>query len=469
MRRTSFLFIFVILFHVSYSWAGQPFELKRHIYYKIEKAGRLVGYAEEYLKPVKEIPNLEVKISFKTFIGSRLHQKTHLNRQEIYYVDLTHDKLLKGSLRSQDADRNLSFQIEFDFHHFKYKKTQPLNNSRSHQGLMSRNSILGYHRFLTLFFERGTADSTYSGSTSIIRTDIGEIEELNWQILPDTSMTVNGFRLLCNHFIISDRRNRPLQEMWTLKNSGRLVRSFDFVTQYTIELADVTFRNLFESPFELSVRKPQLKSLEARVLGQNNSISKQISSQIFALPIDTVEYPLPENLVFKLEDFLAPIETQSRFDADTLFRIGAAFTKSKYFLDEVLMTFARWSSHESGLKQTLEKNINQWNAADYHNFNEGLALFSRLCRNSNIPTRFVRGFYCLSVADNLCYNWIWIEVSDGKNWYPWHMELLHSPHGGAEFVRVLPVDWDYVRKFKFTPLKNVVIDDYEFNLVRSLF
>jgi hypothetical protein len=457
------------VFHFCDSWAGQPFELKRHIYYKIEEAGKLVGYAEEYLKPVREIPNLEVEISFKTFIGSRLLANTRLVREEVYYVDLTHDKLLKGWLTSQDEDRNLSFRLDFDFQHFKYQKKSPLNANTSAPVLMSRNTILGYHRFLTLYFERGLPDSSYSGTASIIRTDIGEIADLNWRLLPDTSLTVDGFRLLCNHFIIADPHHHPLQELWTLKNSGRLVRGFDFKTNYTIELADVTFRNIFEAQFELAVRKPRLLKLNAQVFGQNNGTGERIASKMFDQPMDTVHYPLSRELLRKLEEYLAPIETKSRFDADTLFQIGASFSHSKFYLDEVLMTFARWSNQTAGLKPTLEKDINSWNSEDYQHFAETLALFSNLCRNSNLPTRFVRGFYCLSVVDNLCYNWIWIEVSDGKTWYPWHLESLHAPHGGAEFVRVLPVDWDYVRKFKFTPLKNVVIDDYEFNLAKKLF
>lgn len=468
MNRILTLFLFVIVFHTQHTWAGQPFELKRHIYYKIEAAGKLVGYAEEYLKPVKEIPNLEVEVSYKTFIGSRLQGIPRLVREEIYYVDLTHDKLLRGRLSVDDQDRHLAFQLDFDFNRFTYQRMHPGTAAANSPKLMSRNTLLGYHRFLTLYFERGLSDNNRTGTTSVIRTDIGEIADVKWQLLPDTSMVVNGFRVLCNHFILFDLKNQPLHEWWTLKNSGRLVRAIDFKTQYTIELADETFRNLFEAQFELAVRKPRLQMLRAQVFGQNAETGERIASKIFDQPMDTVQYPLADDLQ-QLQSYLTPVQTQSRFDADTLFQIGASLTQSKYYLDEVLMTFARWSNQTAGLKRTLEKDIHLWSNEDYQHFNEGLALFTNLCRNSNIPTRFVRGFYCLSVVENLCYNWIWVEVSDGNTWYPWHLESLHAPYGGAEFVRVLPVDWDYVRKFKFTALKNVVIDDYAFNSEKNLF
>jgi len=470
--KKSYFYTMILVFLTTHSvHAGQPFELKRHFYYKIKKEEKLIGYAEEYLKPVRELPNLEVEVSFTTKIGTQYARSRllKLEKKELYYIDLTHDKLLKGEIHYSEPTKNKTFKVNLDFQHFKFEKQEAKSARKSKPVLMSRNTVLLYHRFLALFLEKRVTEKQLTGSLPLIWTSAGEISEGHWQALNDTTLTVNGVHLRCNHFVVNDHIKRPVYEFWTLENSGRLVKYNEFATGICFELADVTFKNYVETPFQLDTKKPMLSRLAAKVIDNPDRAASTIRSEFIEYNMDDVEYPFDADLLKPLESYLEPIDSPSPFDADTLFQIGMEFTKTKSYFDEVLATFSRWSTHQNDLKTVLEKEMNRWDQTDYQRFTQTLALFSRLCRNCNIPTRFVRGIYCLSVVENLCYNWIWLEVSDGKNWYPWHLETPHTPYGGAEFIRVLPVDWEYVKNFKFTPVKNMVIEDYQFYIKRSLF
>lgn len=474
MKRSLKILIFLVLSNIipaSVLFSAQPFELRRHFYYKIEKKGKLVGYAEEYLKPIKELPNLEVEFSMKTIIGEHFSEpkKIHSEKTEKYYIDLTYDRMLKAEIEYEDFKQNKYFKSKVDFKHYTISQQKSKQSASSQPELISRNVVPGYHRFLAQHLVKAKLDSQMRGELPIIWSGRGEVTPGYWRAFNDTTLTVNGIRLLCHHFLIFNENHHKVRELWTLSNSSRLIKSYEFDSGVFFELVDVLYKNYFESPFCLSAHKPQLTYLSANIYDRKNRTNKPIESERKNLKLGEVEIPLDESVVDSFATYLEPIDSDPKFDIDTLYQIGTDFLKFRYYLDEVLVTYGRWSNGHYKLNQTLNKKINTWSDDDYDTFRKSLALFSRICRTSNIPTRFVRGFYCLSVVDNLCYNWIWIEISDGKKWYPWHLELPHTEQHGAEFVRVMPVDWEYVKNFKFTQIENISIKKYRLETEKSLF
>jgi hypothetical protein len=466
-----FFLLLIVLIVKKPLFSNQPLELRRHFYYKIEKHGTLIGYAEEYLKPVKELPNLEVEYSLQILIGERFSppRVIHFEKIEKYYVDVTYERMLRGEIEVADHRNRKFIETKLDFQHHRLTRRNPRQTGSVESKSIPPNSVLSYHRFLAGYLEKKMAAKQMQGKPDIIWSHKGKVSTGSWKTLNDTTMTVNGIRVLCHHFIIRDENNHIFKEMWTLTNSSRLIRSHEPQTGLTYELVDVHYKNYFESPFNLAAKKPELSYLSAEVIDKKNNTNKAIESNKKTIPLDQIELPLEQQNPESYAQYLEPIYSDAQFDADTLYQIGADLMRFKYYLDEVLMTFSRWSNSHYKLNSTLNKKINEWNKRDYFHFRESLALFSRICRICNIPTRFVRGIYCLSVVDNLCYNWIWIEISDGKKWYPWHPELPRPLSQGAEFIRVLPVDWDYVKNFKFTPIDNIRIKNYQFESKKSLF
>ncbi len=450
--------------------ATQPYELKQHFYYKIEKAGKLIGYAEEYIHPFKEIPNLQVEIQARTVIGVAgvTTIPIRLERRECYRVDLTYDRLLNGEIERQDFLTGQHFCVKLDWQQFTLQPCDPAAGNPLTTKAIGRNMHLGYHRFLALPLENQPPPMSGQGKGSILWPDRGDITDGAWQVFPDTSLVVNGFRLRCHHLRLLDKLAQPERELWLLTNSYRLIRSYEFHGAYAIELADETFRNYLETPYDLTVKRALLQNVTLKISDTTAPTPQSLNAKRQEFGLKEVTVPFEERLPDSLTRYTEPIKSRLKLSVDSLFQTGVQLTRKKHYFDELLIAFTRWSIQRTEIYPLLKKRINDWTPTEQQQFIEALALFSRLCRAVDIPTRFIQGIFVVSVVEKVAYNWLWIEVSDGKQWYPWHLEFAQAPTGGAEFVRLSPLKWEAVKKLSLTSLPNVEIESYQFQTERTL-
>jgi hypothetical protein len=458
-----------IFFMSNPGWTAQPYELKQHIYYKIEKNGHLAGYAEEYLEPIQTLPNLVVKMWMKTAVGVHfplLNQPQYI-QEEIYEIDLTFDKLIRGEILFHNLLNNQQDTTQIDFNHFKFKQVIDQKKDKPEK-LIARNAIPGFHRFSGLYLEQRIADKTRQGNFLLLWAPMGESINAKWQILSDTTLSVNGHRLMCHHFLILNQKNRPLREIWTLKNSARLVQAYDFDTQLTSVLVDERYKNYFEKPFNLSTLKPFLTELNLEFFTVNPDSNWQTVSKIHNASLAETGFPLRIIFPDSVEKYLTPLTGNFKYDTDELFRFGVTLTKDKHYLDEALLVFTRWCGKEMNVTPLFDKKITDWVASDWQQYLETLAIFTQLCRANNLPARFVEGFYCFSIIKLTCYKWCWIEIFDGKAWIPWHLETPQMPFGGAEFIKSKIVTGEELQAFKPGKFEQVKLKSYQFETQKIL-
>lgn len=450
--------------------ASQPYELKQHLYYKIEKNSHLVGYAEEYLEPIKTLPNLVVRMWMKTSVGVHfpISNQPQYTIEEIYEIDLTFDKLIKGEILYHNLLNNQHVSTQIDFKYFKLKQYINRNPKNKPEKLLARDVIPGYHRFSGLFLEQRLAEKNHQGKVSLIWGAMGENIAANWQILSDTTLSFNGYRLMCHHFRILNQKNRPLREIWTLKNSARLVQSYDHESQLTYILVDERYKNYFEKPFHLNVLKPFLTELNLEFFTVNHDSNWQTISKIQNISLEEIGFPLRNIFPDTIEEYLVPLTKNLKYDADELFQIGVTLTKDRHYLDEALLVFTRWCTKEMNLNLLFEKKLIDWEQSDWQQYLESLALFAALCRSNNLPARFMEGFYCLSIIKLTCYQWCWIEIFDGKNWIPWHIEISQMPSGGAEFIKSKVVTWEKLQSLMPGKIDMVRLKGYQFETQKVL-
>lgn len=467
IAKMFFMSILSIVFYLSPQLLfSQNFELHQRFYYKIERDDQLIGYAEEYLSPVKELPNLEIQINFKTILKN-IARNHNFVKEETYLIDMTYDQMLSGKVSFHDPQKNEKFVLKIDFNHYKMTKRKGKN---SHTISLPRNIQIDNHRFFSTFIERNMAESVYGGELPFIWTNSGTYETATWHRLPDTTLIVNGIHLNCHHFKISNKRRNQQYELCTLTNSGRLIRLHQFHSHITFELASVHYKNYLEYPFDIRKPKPQLEELILYFPDQPPEKRFKIESKIFKMTLDSMHtFPLDAINAQSMEKYLKPIACNKKFDVDTLYQISLALTKTRRYLDEVLNAFTRWSKQQTKFNRVTKKPINQWNETDIEIIRNTLILFSRLCRVSGIPTQFIRGVYCLSVTEPICYNWIWIEVFDGAHWFPWHIFFQYEPLGDAAFIGLKPIDYQYLKSFKFIKISELEINGYRFKTTRPFF
>ncbi|MBN2090344.1 transglutaminase domain-containing protein [candidate division KSB1 bacterium] len=473
LKCLKFIIIFIltaIVLSNKTGWASQPYELKQHIYYKIEKKGQLLGYAEEYLEPIKTLPNLIVKMWMITKVGVQfpLSDQPQYSTEEIYEIDLTFDKLIRGEILYHNLLNNQHIDTKIDFNHYKIKQYINGSTKSKPEKLIARNVIPGYHRFSGLFLEQQMATKNRQGNFSVLWAPMGESITANWQILSDTTISVNGYRLMCHHFRILNQKNRPLREIWTLKNSARLVRAYDYESQLTYNLVDERFKNYFEKPFNINIIKPHLSELNLEFFTLNPDSNWHTRSKIQNILLEEIGFPLRNVFADTVEKFLAPFAGNFLYDFDEFFQLGITLTKDKHYLDEALLVFTRWCMKQKNLNQLFEKKLTDWEQSDWQQYIEALSLFTALCRSNNLPARFIEGYYCLSVIKLTCYRWCWIEIFNGKTWLPWHIETPQMPFGGAEFIKKGIITEEELKTLKLNKIENVKLKSYQFEIQKVL-
>ncbi len=463
-NRLIILFLSSIIFVNTTAWCSQPYELRQHLYYKIEKNGHLIGYAEEYLEPIKTLPNLVVKMWMKTAVGMQfpLPNQPQFTTEEVYEIDLTFDKLIRGEIQYHNLINNQQVNTQVDFNRYKLKQFSIQNTHNQPEKLVARDVIPGYHRFSGLYLEKRIADKAHQGNFSLLLAPMGEIARIKWQILPDTTLSVNGYRLMCHHFLLRHAKDHLLREIWTLKNSARLVQSYEFDSQLMYVLVDERYKNYFEKPFIPNTRKPSLTELSIQFYTTNPDSNWPIISRMQAISLDEIGFPLRNIFPDTIEKYLVPQGDHLKYNSDDLFQIGTTLTKDKHYLDEALLVFTRWCTKEMNLAPIFDKSMISWSEPDWNQYLAGLTLFAQLCRANNLPTRIVEGFYCLSVIKLTCYKWYWIEIFDGKTWFPWHIETPQMPFGGAEFIKKDIVADENLNPLKLEKIENVKLNHYQF-------
>ena len=445
---------------------SQNFELHQRFYYKIEQDNRLIGYAEEHLTPITELPNLEVQVCFKTILKNVARNKDFV-KKESYLIDMTYDKMLSGDISYHDPGKNKNFELHIDFEHYKMIKR---NGKEVRTISLPRNVLIENHRFFSTFIETKVSESVFGGELPLIWTDSGSFEKAIWHRLPDTTLIINGIRLYCHHFKISNKMNKPQHELWTLTNSGRLIRLYQFPSHTAWELVHIHYKNYLEYPYDISKPKPQLEELILNLPDLTPGKRVKIESKIVELTVDSMHaFPLDVGNAYAIQKYLEPIDLNQKFDEDTLYQISLTLTKTRKYLDEVLRAFTRWTKQQTEFNQVIKKQINQWDENDTAIIRRSLILFSRLCRVSGIPTQFIRGIYCISVTEAICYNWVWIEVFDGARWFPWHFFFQNEPLGDAAFIGLNPIDHQYLESFEFSKISDVTIDSYRFKTTGLFF
>jgi hypothetical protein len=450
-------------------WTSQPYELKQRIYYKIEKNGHLAGYAEEYLEPIQTLPNLVVKMWMKTAVGVHFpfpNQPQYV-QEETYEIDLTFDKLIRGEIFYHNLLNNQQVTTQIDLNHFKLKQVIDQKKGKPEK-LIARNAIPGFHRFSALYLEQRITEKTRQGNFLLLWAPMGESVNAKWQILADTTLSVNGHRLMCHHFLILNQKNRPLREIWTLKNSARLVQAYWFDSQLTFTLADERYKNYFEKPFHLNTLKPVLTALTLEFFTSKPDSQWTIDSTIPEVSLDEIGFPLQNIAADSIAEYLSSPAADYQFDSDELFRTGVSLTKDKNYLDEALVVFTRWCTKEQNLAPLFEKPVIAWAGLEWQQYLRGLALFVQLARANNLPARLVEGYYCLSIINLTCYQWCWIEIFDGKNWIPWHIETPPVPFGGAEFVKRKIITPEELQNLKPGKIGQVRLKSFQFETQKGL-
>ncbi|MCI0515363.1 transglutaminase-like domain-containing protein, partial [candidate division KSB1 bacterium] len=193
-----------------------------------------------------------------------------------------------------------------------------------------------------------------------------------------------------------------------------------------------------------------------------------IDSTIPEVSLDEIGFPLRNMAADSITEYLSPQAAEYQFDSDELFRIGVSLTKDKNYLDEALVVFTRWCTKEQNLAPLFEKSIITWTEKEWQQYLGGLALFVQLARANNLPARLVEGYYCLSIINLTCYQWCWIEIFNGKNWIPWHIETPQIPFGGAEFVKRKITTLDELKNLKSGKIGQVRLKSFQFKTQQEL-
>ncbi|MBN1352443.1 transglutaminase domain-containing protein [candidate division KSB1 bacterium] len=444
---------------------SQNFELGNRFYYKIEKGGYLIGYAEEHLYSVKELPNLEVRVDFTTVIKD-IDSSQDFVKQESYLVDMTYDKLRSGKVSYRNHRQTNDFELDIDFRHHRLTKNVGEN---SNINPLPTTVWFDNHRFFSVSVERKLDASVLGGEIPFLWTDTGIPGKAFWKRLPDTTLIVNNIRMMCQHIEISKKPKTPLLEFWTLKNSGRLIRMNHFANRTTIELANERYKNCLEYPFDITKSKPPLSYLKISLKAQTDAPVSSLESRFVPLDIDSMNtFPLDKWDTDQYPEYMAIIQADQLFDTETVVQTSLATTKRRKYLDDILDAFTRWTLQQTRLNLMIKKPIDKWQQEDIDILLKSLVIFTNLCRASGIPARIIEGVYCLSPIESICYRWLWIEIFDGKRWYPWHIYFTYEPFGDAAFLQIEPTNYPDVMTFRLERIDSAGIESYQFMGLQSL-